>query len=318
MRKAFLIAWLSLFILGALISQGLAADKVKLGTAIKVFPPYYLPILAAEERGFWKQNNLEVEWVPFRGSVPLHQALAAKSVNIATDVAVSVVMAASRGLPLVVVAELVHFSDFFVWVHTDGPIKKPEQLKGAKLAVSQLAGPSHAYARAILKAYGLENEVRYVGTAGIRSTVAMFKSRAVDAAIMGVSPMLALKVRGEIKELLRLSDHLPKPWISNVVFARKDFIRNSPNVAQRMVRSIILGASFAKNNQAWTLAKMKAFAGLSEAAARLLLQSFELTDDGKIDPKGAKNIRNFLIEYRLVPEGKMPPVRELFTREFTG
>ena len=34
-------------------SEALSAEKLKLGTAIKTFPPYYLVMLTAEEKGLW-------------------------------------------------------------------------------------------------------------------------------------------------------------------------------------------------------------------------------------------------------------------------
>src|SRR3990172_10366578 len=125
----------STFLLAAcfLASSGaslLAAEKFKLGTAIKVFPVYYLLIGAAEEKGYWKENNLEPEWVPFTGGPHNMQAVAAGAIRIGIEPGVGVITGASRGLPVVMVAHLQNRSEFPLWVRTDSPIKAPREIKG--------------------------------------------------------------------------------------------------------------------------------------------------------------------------------------------
>ena len=43
---------------------------------------------------------------------------------------------------------------------------------------------------------------------------------------------------------------------------------------------------------------------------------WRLSVDPKISRKAVENVRNFLIEYKLVDEKKTPPVNELFTNRF--
>src|SRR3972149_4935432 len=87
-----------------LASPGLALDKVKLGTSVKVFPIFYLPPLTAEERGFWKANGLDVEWVPFIGGAPHTQAIAAGAISIGLVSADLPFIGGGRGLPRNIVA----------------------------------------------------------------------------------------------------------------------------------------------------------------------------------------------------------------------
>src|SRR3972149_1156428 len=82
------------------ISPGV--EKLKFGTSIRTYPPYYLPVMAAEEKGFWKENGLEVEWTPFRGGGPFMQALAAGALKIGYTAAATAFQAGAGGVAVVI------------------------------------------------------------------------------------------------------------------------------------------------------------------------------------------------------------------------
>lgn len=58
-------------------SSASAAGKIKFATSIKLAPTFYLPVLAAEEKGFWKENGPEAELVKFKGGAKLYQGIVA-------------------------------------------------------------------------------------------------------------------------------------------------------------------------------------------------------------------------------------------------
>src|SRR3990172_13382428 len=91
----------------------LAAEKLAFGTAIKENPVYMLPMLAGEEKGFWKEEGLEVQWVPFRGGALMYRAVAAGSINVGWGGIVSSVQAMVGGGPVVLVAGLQIGDPFF-------------------------------------------------------------------------------------------------------------------------------------------------------------------------------------------------------------
>ena len=295
-----------------------AAEKVKYGTAIKVYPAYYLPMMAAEEKGLWKRNGLDGEWVPFRGSVALHQGIAAGDIMIGGDLATSVFQAANRGLPLMIVSNLVSWSAFFMWVRTESQIKKPGDLEGMTIGVSRMGGPAHAYARMVMKRLGLANKVKYIGTGGVRVSPAVLKAGKVDAVPTGLSAMLRLKVRGDVRELMSINDYLPKEWLYSVVFAHKSFVKDKPDTARRTVRVLLQALGFIHKNPGWVIEKMKTVQRYSEQMANMLVKSYRLTEDGKIKKRSVENLRSFLIEYGIVSEGKIPPADQLFTNRLTG
>lgn len=318
--KIFLLSLTVLIVLG--MSAGVwAAEKVKLGSAIKTTANYYLPILAAEEKGFWKAAGVEVEWFPFRGTATEIQGVAAGAVKVGLIPVVGNMQAAGRGLPVVMVAELVGKSNWYLWVRSDSRIRGPATLKGAKIGVPQLGGSGHGYGRLMLKALGMEKDVRFVGTGGIRQELAALKTGAVDGIIEPLTITIKLRAEGQVREPINISKFLPQEWMDHTVFSTRDFIQKEPDQLAAVVKGVLRGANFARAERQWTMAKMKELQRFSDAAATLLYEqhvAVNFSKDGKINRKAVENLRSFLIQYEIIEDKRTPPVDELFTNRFTN
>src|SRR3990172_12711186 len=162
MKRIFLALASFLIVLGAL-SHPLAAEKLQFGTVIRVYPPYTLPLLAAEDKGFWKQNGLEVEWVPFRGSVDTIRALAASSINIVAGSAFGMMQAAERGIPVIAIAGLDKRDRYFIWVSDRSRLKEPKDLRGAIMGVVRMGDLDQIYSLVALRGLGLDKDVKFIG-----------------------------------------------------------------------------------------------------------------------------------------------------------
>src|SRR3990172_2440063 len=125
MARWFINGTSALLLVLSLIAAGssLAAEKMRMGTALKGVPAYELPMATAEERGFWKEQKLEVEWVPFVGGGPLYRAMAAGHIEFGLSQIGSFVEAASGGVPGVIVADFQSDDPFLIWVRADSRIK---------------------------------------------------------------------------------------------------------------------------------------------------------------------------------------------------
>jgi ABC-type nitrate/sulfonate/bicarbonate transport system substrate-binding protein len=77
-----MLAWITM-----LLGPGLsgAAEKVKIGTALSTHAVFVMPMLAAAEKGFWKQQGLDAEWLPFRGGAAMAQAAAGKAIHMGKE-----------------------------------------------------------------------------------------------------------------------------------------------------------------------------------------------------------------------------------------
>ena len=302
---------LSLFVL---LSQ--AAEKVRISTPVKTNPVHMLPMLAAEEKGIWKQLGLEVEWFPFTAGGAQLQAMAAGAVDVGFTTTSDTVHGAARGVPLIIVSDLGAVDTYVLWVRTDSPIKTPQDLKGTKIGTARFGGASHTFGQAIFKALGIQKEIKWVSTGGTTQTMALLKTGAIDASLWARFSGLPLKARGEVRELLNVSDYLPKPWSDAVIFAHRDFAKRNPAAVKKAAKAILEGGQFVMRNRDWAIGKLKSELGYSQAAAELVYPELTFGEKVCLDGRIIESARKFLIDFGVVAREKMPPAEELFTTEF--
>lgn len=295
-----------------------AAEKLKVASAVRLSPVFYLPILGAEAGGSWKQNGLDAEWTPFGSGAAMYRAVAAGETKIGLSMVPAEFQAVAAGIPVVIISDLHPKDDFYIWVGTKSRFKEPKDLKGgAKVGVSRFGGTEHAYGRMIAKVLGLEKELKLISTGGIPESLGALKAQTIDGVLLSPHQMIKFKVAGEVKELVAVVDFRPREWASYVIFADRGFASKNADVTKRAVRSLLQGMEHIRKNPKWTIEKMKELNGYSEEEAKMIYQVLDFTRDGKMSKKGLENVRNFLIEYGIVSKDKAPRVEEMYTDQFT-
>mgnify|MGYP005849612287 CR=1 FL=1 len=295
-----------------------AQEKLRVATTVREYTGYYLPILAAQERGFFKEEGLEGEWVPFGGSPAMYRAVAAKEIDFGLAPVASVMLSQARGIPVIAVAELIPNDPFLIWVRSDSRFKDPRELDGTVMGVPRLGSTSHAYGQAMAKALGFKKGIKFVGAGGLTEEMAALKAGSIDSIIEPLAITIPLKMSGDIREIGSMTQFLPKEWLEHVVFATTDLIKKRPDVVRRGVRALLRGVDFIQKNPKWATDKSVSVGGYSPEASRLMYEGIQYSRDGKINRKTMEDVRSFLIEFGVIPKDKTPPVDELFTQEFTG
>lgn len=313
-RKILLLLLVELFLFQA--SAGLALEKLKFTSAPRTSPLYSLPVLAATEKGYWKGEGLDVEWVPFDSGAVMHQAVAARAVDMGLSGFASSFVAIAAGVPELIVADMQATENFFMYVRSDSPIREPKELKGATIGVTRFGSASHAYPLAVVSALGLEKEVKFVAAGGVPQTMAALKARVIDLLTFTPFEMAELKLKGEVREIAAVRDYLPREWMDLIIYARKDVAKDKPEAVRKTIRAVLQAASFVLKNRDWALEKMKSFTYYSEDAAKLVYAELKYGADGRINVKGLENARTFFIDYGVIRKEKTPSVDAMFTTEF--
>lgn len=314
MRKILFLSFMALVLVAG---SGQAADKLKFATASKFDNFFNLLMWAAEEKGYWRENGLEVEWIPFAGGGAMYQAVAAGSVAIGLTGSASLIQASAAGIPVLVVAEL-GGDEYFFWVSPQSGIKEPKDLKGARIGIARTGGMVHAYGRVAARALGLEKEIKFVAGGGVSEEIAAIRTGKLDGRVSSVATMAKAMAAGTVKKFISVHNYFPKEWSDFVLFARRDFSQDKPALTKRGSTTMIQSANFLLDNPTWAIDKLRANLDIPLEAAREVYQGLRYSRDGKIDQNAIENVRKFLIEYGIVPEGKAPSLDNLYTREFTG
>lgn len=315
-NRFFLLGLVTLLLL-AMSTGGLAADKLKMGTAARENPYYTLIVIAGEEKGFWKQNGLEQEWTPFRGGADMQRATAAGALDVGLSDMASFLIAAAAGVPSILVADMGTPDDFAVVVRSDLPIKEAKDLKGTRLGILRAGGASYAYGTFLAKALGLEKDMKLVAGGGITEELAAIKAGTMEGRVTALTLTMPAIVKGEVRTVVQLKDYLPKEWIVRVASARRELVENSPDLVKRFVKAFLQTTNFIMTNPAWNIAKMKTELKYSDEVAKATLPMLRLSLDGRIDRKAVENVVGFFVENGVLAKEKVPPVERLFTSRFT-
>ncbi|MEE8449831.1 MAG: ABC transporter substrate-binding protein [Thermodesulfobacteriota bacterium] len=320
MRKmSYLLLSVSFLVLAFFPAPSAGLEKFKVAVSVKANPSYMLPFWAAEEKGFWKKNGLDAEFIPFNSGRSLFQAMAGGAIDAGLGGAISDVRAIASGVPAIIVADLHSPQEFSVYVRSDSRIKGPQDLRGAKIGVSRFGGLVHAFGLALAKALNMENQIKFMASGGAGKEIAALKAGATDGTIFSFFGMAPLIFRGQIRAAVSMRDYLPKEWIDVTISARKGFTQTGSRTLRAGLKTIIEGAVSVMEDRAWTVSKLKKEYGYSDKAANLIHRKYlRYGRSGVISKQGIENLRGFLIDNGVLPERKIPPAEKLFTNEFVS
>lgn len=297
--------------------QSFSLERVRFATVVRA-PSYDMPQLAAQEKGLWQEQGLEVEWLSMKGPGATFQALVAGALDMGMSDAASAILAASRGVPLLIVADLRTFDFWHIWVRGDGSIKEPKELKGTRISAMRMPSAPGAYARILIRAAGLtEKDVKFVQLESGQERIAALRAGVIDAYVGATLSEMPLKVRGVIRSLINMEPYLPKEWPMHIIFARKEFIAQQPEAIKRAVRAFLKATDLVQMDQKWTIEKLISYSKYSPEAARETVKLMKYGKDGRINAQALANVQNFLVEHGIMPKEKALPAERLYSRDFT-
>ena len=166
---------------GIVFGAQLQAQLSNVTTAYTSISPQYAPVWIAKEAGFFKRNGIDAHLVYMRGGILATQALVSNDVNFINAGGGGVVDAVLGGAEIFIVASPINQEPQVLVASKE--IREVAQLKGKKLAVNSLAGPSLLSLKMILAASGLDpdRDVSYLATGPSASRFAALQAGQVDA-----------------------------------------------------------------------------------------------------------------------------------------
>ena len=163
MKKYFVLGLSILFVLFLVASASWAAaarTKIIVVVPHRVFFTVALPVYVAQEKGYYRENNIDVDAVFTRGGGENVQAVVSGDAQIGLGTGtVAVISAFVRKAPIKIAGAEITGMDTFWYVQSNTAIRKLEDLAGKKIAFSRPGSSSHMAVLAIadqLKAKGLK------------------------------------------------------------------------------------------------------------------------------------------------------------------
>jgi NitT/TauT family transport system substrate-binding protein len=210
-----------------------AADALKVTVSHQAVFDSVFPVQALES-GFFKEQNLDVTFIFAAGGAETVQTTATGSVQIATPASVhSVIAAFAKGSPVRIVgSQIIGSPDIYWYARTDGPIKKPQDLDGRKVAHSRPGSVSHMMIQSYAKQLNIKPEM--IAGGGLPAVRTMLMTGQVDAA-WGAVPFAMEEVRaGQLKILFSGDDiAATRDVVSRVTIANADYLKANRDAVRR-------------------------------------------------------------------------------------
>jgi len=221
-----------------------AQQKIVFGT-VTVFNISLAPLFLAESAGFFKEEGIEVEKVPFNGTATLLPQMTTKRVHVGypnPDVLIVSRQPGKDPLPLKFMFNVTRESAWEFVVPAASPIKTLADLKGKKIGVGALTFGNIPITRAMFKELGMEFgkdlEMQPVGV-GAPAFLA-FREGKVDALNLFDAQHATLETQGTA---IRRLD-MPKKYLdlfSNGFIVHEDMLKENPKLLAGFGRGFAKG-----------------------------------------------------------------------------
>ena len=239
-----------------------AQDRISLGITTKTGSTG-LPFVIAEEKGFFKSEGLNAVSVVMQNQVVVN-GVVARQVDYGGTFS-NFVGAALSGLPVRIVMAVMDGSDHYLV--TSPNIKRVEDLKGKKFGISSFGGTPHSEAVMILRKFGMnpEKDVTFLQIGGSSSRYAALDSGSIDAAML-VPPFNKLAAKRGFNEILSFNEIMSIPLGGLTVHTQR--IKEKPDEIVKMIKAMLKGVNYIRDNQAEILSIMASKWGIKEADVR--------------------------------------------------
>jgi ABC-type nitrate/sulfonate/bicarbonate transport system substrate-binding protein len=294
------------------ISSGQTA--VKVGTA--VLGDYSLagPFIVALDKGFFRTENLAVEFVPFRGGPNLVKAVIAGEILLGAAGATDILVFREAGMPLKMVATQTEGNHFTLNVAPD--VQGAADLKGKAIGVTSIGSTTWVFARMFAKAQGWDpdKDVKVVALGALDAQIAALSRKEIAAYVWGDGGAV-MQLAGKSKVLTRLDSVTPK-WISQIQYVAEDTLKRNAENIRKVMKAVFSAAKFMHEQPqeaAQFVAKKLGWTPDAVLAAHKISGPlFSL--NGQVSLEALSSMQEVLMEHGVIK--KKLPIEEHVAREF--
>lgn len=234
MKRWAVLGLFALFVLcGVHSASWAAAARTKIIVVVphRILFTVALPVYVAQEKGFYRENNIDVDAVFTRGGGENVQAVVSGDAQIGLGTGtLAVISAFVKKAPIKIAAAEITGMDAFWYVQSSTAMRKMEDLAGKKVAYSRPGASSHMAVLAIadqIKAKGLK-PAEPVSLGGIPEVYTAVRTGQTDAGWSVAPFQLDLVDKGELRvvvkgdEITALKEITPRVHFVNNAFAAKN------------------------------------------------------------------------------------------------
>ena len=233
-------------------AQGLEKSKITIGVGGKSLF-YYLPLTIAEQKGYFKDEGLEVEIPDFPGGAKALQALIGGSADVVSGAYEHTITQQAKGQNIE--ALVLQGKDAGIVLAMPkakaATYKSPADLKGMKIGVTAPGSSTNMFVNILLAKAALKPDaVSIIGVGAGAGAVAIMKRGEVDA-IANLDPVIAtLESNGDAVAVVDtrtakgMQDVYGGAYAAGCIYAPVDFVKKNPRTTQAIVNAMVRALRF--------------------------------------------------------------------------
>ena len=284
----------------------------------------YTQFLIAIDKGYYKEENLEVELVPSAGSGISTKLVANKESDFGSADATTTLIARTKGAPLVVLAAINQSTSVGVYSLKSANIRNPKDLIGKKIA-TELTSKKHNQFLGFLKKQNIDpDKITFVPITG-GGELNIMLSGVADATLgMVTQATPALKKLGKDFNVLLFKDYGVNIYDRSII-THEDMLKNNPEVVRGFLRATLKGVQYAiDHREEASEIYLKHYPNeMDREKVLMMLEGIPLLTKNEVTKKYGigyqiqerwEATQNFVFEGGLID--KKIDVKEIYTNEF--
>ena len=292
-----------------------AADTVRAVKAASVAWTFTV-LDVGVEKGLFAKYGIDVTISSAGGDAKLQQALASESADFGLGSGPSMAFTA-KGSPNIAVAAFAGAPrNIGIIVAEDAPFKTVKDLKGKVLAVTTAGSLTEWLAKQASVQEGLgEDGIKTAALGTFEASLAALRVHEIDGIVAAVESGYRLEEKHAGRVLTGLEKYAPH-FITHVVFARKDLVRDKPEVVERFLKGFFATIAYMKTHKPETVEVGMRILDLSKTAMDRTYD-YEISmfiDDGQFDPQAVETLKQSFVDMGTLTE--RPKNDQLFTTRF--
>ena len=198
--------------------------------------------VVAKEKGFYKEEGLDVEIRPGGFEFDSIKTVPIGSDDIGVNSPDRIILARSRGIKLKAFMATIQDDPVVFFSRKESGIKEPKDFIGKKVGIKYGTNIETEY-RAMMRSLGIDE--KKVEEVPIKLDMALFFDGKVDVwAGYAVNEVVLAQMKGIDVNVIKPSDY-GIPWYGNIYFTTETFMKENPDVLKRFTKATIRGWEYA-------------------------------------------------------------------------